>query len=660
MKSSLSLRLLIWFILLSLLPLIIFAFHTYQENANKIHESVLSKLSESSRLQKRYIENWFNYRYSDISSWSQSMYSKNFMTYLIESKKQSSLRTKDFIKSYPYTRLVEQFEKEFINIKKNYEHVHDILFIDKDGDILYSVSKESDLGTNIVKGIYSSTRFCKTVKETIDDKGVHYSDIEYYEPSESTLASFLTAPLFDERGNFMGVFVIQLKLYNLFSIFNFKEGYKSYIVGEDNLLRTDISKEKRALDFKVDPSMFMDTQKSYLSDLDKHFSGIRNRINIFGVEWVLINEVQGTIALESKKEFATSLFMFLFFLSIIIFIVARYISLQITRPLKMLVEASLDISKGKREPLEYSGEDDEVGKLSAAFNKMIESLANNEYLLVKKSKELAFSKEELQEYTHKLEERITHEVRLNSLQQRQLFNQTRLAQMGEMISMIAHQWRQPLGAIASTAIDLKLQLELEKFDLSSPQERESCQNYFTDSLASIELFTKNLTTTIDDFRDFYKPNKEVSLVEIQETIKKVLSIADSSLKTHNITLHQEYSNSKKINIYENEIMQVLLNILTNAKDNFILKNIENATIWISVLDTKDGIRLEILDNGGGVDYEIIEKIFDPYFSTKHEKNGTGLGLYMSKIIIQEHHNGTISAKNIDAGVSFTIELKEEL
>ncbi len=248
---------------------------------------------------------------------------------------------------------------------------------------------------------------------------------------------------------------------------------------------------------------------------------------------------------------------------------------------------------------------------------------------------------------------------LKCKQEQHLIKQYRLAQMGEMISMIAHQWRQPLGAIASTSIDMKLQIELDLYDLEEKKGRESCQTYFSARLSDIEGLTQSLTTTIDDFRDFYKPNKVTKTVDIKEPIQKALNIIKNSLEINNILIVEEYMSSKKLQLLDSEIMQVILNIFKNAEDNFKIKDSRDATIWIQTKDTNDGVALDICDNGGGIDEEIIKKIFDPYFSTKYDKNGTGLGLYMSKMIIEDHHNGSLSAANKDDGVCFTIELQSE-
>ena len=237
-------------------------------------------------------------------------------------------------------------------------------------------------------------------------------------------------------------------------------------------------------------------------------------------------------------------------------------------------------------------------------------------------------------------------------QRQQLIAQSRLAQMGEMISMIAHQWRQPLAAISTSAINLKLKLELEDFDFYTKAGVDESSEYILKRLENIDGFVHNLTTTIDDFRNFYKPNKDSVLISFEEVISKALNIIQASLDNDNIELVYNYNSKKKLEMYTSEMMQVLLNVLQNAQDNFKEKEIENPQIILSI----DEKSLTVCDNGGGIQEDIIEKIFDPYFSTKDEKNGTGLGLYMSKTIVEEHHKGKLTVRNKNGGVCFMIEL----
>ncbi len=244
-------------------------------------------------------------------------------------------------------------------------------------------------------------------------------------------------------------------------------------------------------------------------------------------------------------------------------------------------------------------------------------------------------------------------------QERLIIQQSRLAQMGEMLSMIAHQWRQPLSAISATLIDLKLQSELESYNLEDTEEAKEYQTYVNERIENINEFVQSLSHTIDDFRNFFKPDKKIDHVFFTKPLTKALDIIKPSLEADKIEIIQECSIcNKKASIYSNELMQVILSILKNSQDNFKDKKIENPKIFISCkcATDKNKVVLQISDNGGGIQNNIINKIFDPYFSTKTEKNGTGLGLYMSKIIIEEHHKGKLYVENTDIGACFSIEL----
>lgn len=259
------------------------------------------------------------------------------------------------------------------------------------------------------------------------------------------------------------------------------------------------------------------------------------------------------------------------------------------------------------------------------------------------------------EKTKKLQQavvKINEESEKRVVQEKRLIEQSRLAQMGEMISMIAHQWRQPLSAISTTALDVEVKLELGVYDLETPEGKDECQDYILEKLESISGFVQNLTSTIDDFRNFYKPNKLSTQVELSDVVQKALNIINAQLNNTKIEVIKEFNSKEVLEIYDSEMMQVIINILQNAKDNFVEKEIANPQIKIST----DKNVITIVDNGGGIPEDIIDKIFDPYFSTKDEKNGTGLGLYMSKTIVENHHNGKLIASNKDGGTCFTIEV----
>ena len=232
----------------------------------------------------------------------------------------------------------------------------------------------------------------------------------------------------------------------------------------------------------------------------------------------------------------------------------------------------------------------------------------------------------------------------NKKNQEMIQQQSRLAQMGEMISMIAHQWRQPLAAISSTSASIKLKSTLNKLDNNTAIK-------LADNLLS---YSHHLSSTIDDFRDFFKSNKHKSNVVYNQLIQDVLNIVEVSIVNKNITLVKNLQSDTVFYTYPNELKQVILNLIKNAEDAVLTKRVQNPTITIQ---TKDNI-LTISDNGGGVAKDIMDKIFDPYFSTKKNLNGTGLGLYMSKIIIEDHCSGKLTVENDKKGAVFSIKLGE--
>jgi signal transduction histidine kinase len=219
-----------------------------------------------------------------------------------------------------------------------------------------------------------------------------------------------------------------------------------------------------------------------------------------------------------------------------------------------------------------------------------------------------------------------------------MFTQSRQAQMGEMISMIAHQWRQPLNAI-SAAINV---IKLKAF-------KKDCN--FLDITDKIQTQINYLSSTINDFRDFFKPQKEKRITNFKKIVEKALILIGDSLKNKNIEVKLNIKEVKDFLSYENELIQVVLNLFKNAEDILVEKNIKNPQIIVDI--DKDILSIE--DNAGGIPEDIIEHIFDPYFSTK-DKNGTGLGLYMSKIIVEEHCNGELKVENTKQGAKFTIRL----
>lgn len=229
-----------------------------------------------------------------------------------------------------------------------------------------------------------------------------------------------------------------------------------------------------------------------------------------------------------------------------------------------------------------------------------------------------------------------------------LIAQSRLAAMGEMIGMIAHQWRQPLNIISMNANNMILDITLDELDISEVEEYSH----------NIQIQTENLSKTIDDFRNFFKPDKSIVKIKLQDIIKETYKIVKDNLRSNDIAFNTSYKSESEIDACPRELMQVFVSIINNSKDAIIQKKHKDAKIDVNIYEDENYVITDICDNGGGIDMEILPKIFDPYFTTKDETMGTGLGLYMSKMIIDNHFNGSIEAYNENEGVCIRVSLSK--
>ena len=265
----------------------------------------------------------------------------------------------------------------------------------------------------------------------------------------------------------------------------------------------------------------------------------------------------------------------------------------------------------------------------------------------------------LEEANSYLEHKIKLEMSENEKKNAIIFHQSKLVSMGEMIGNIAHQWRQPLSTISTIASGLCLQMDLGKLDEEEAQEK----------LRHIVMTTRHLSHTIDDFRNFYKVDKSKSYFNLSRSIKKCLSILNAAIMINqiNVVLHMD----EKLEYYglENEFIQAILNIISNAKDALKdeLTNEEERFIFIDLYHKDQQIYLSIKDNAKGISDEILPQIFEQNFTTKEEEGGTGIGLFMTKEIIENHMKAIIKVENCEytynnknyKGVKFLFVLDKE-
>ncbi len=228
--------------------------------------------------------------------------------------------------------------------------------------------------------------------------------------------------------------------------------------------------------------------------------------------------------------------------------------------------------------------------------------------------------------------------------------QSKQAVMGEMISMIAHQWRQPLSTVTLNISNL----QVKKLLGEDIQEEE-----LDKALENISDTVVYLSETIDDFQTYFRPDKELSAVDINELIEKAISFVKPRLRKTEVEIKFFQQQRLIVNTYANEVVQVLLNIINNAIDELIERKIKYPQVTINVFNREKEVAISIADNAGGIPLENLETIFEPYFSTKG-KNGTGLGLYMSQMIMQKQFHTNIDVRSSNYGSIFTIVVPKKL
>ena len=224
-----------------------------------------------------------------------------------------------------------------------------------------------------------------------------------------------------------------------------------------------------------------------------------------------------------------------------------------------------------------------------------------------------------------------------------------MAAMGEMIANIAHQWRQPLSIISLHLANLQIKIAKNKVT----------NEFLEQFIEKISKNIDNMNHTIEDFSNFFKPNRPKEEFEVNALIKESLHIIEKPLRDNDITVSFDPVKDMFFTGYKNNLLQVLINIINNSKDAIGMNNIKDGKISIKTYQKDDTFIINISDNGGGIPEDILNRVFEPYFTTKFKSEGTGIGLYMCKTIIEESLHGSIKLKNINNGILCTIKLNME-
>lgn len=293
---------------------------------------------------------------------------------------------------------------------------------------------------------------------------------------------------------------------------------------------------------------------------------------------------------------------------------------------------------------------DELTAISKNINRLALAVQERESSLKQSQSELLRTQDALKRLNQHLQEEVIKQIEEIRHKDDILIQQSKHAAMGEMISNIAHQWRQPLNTLGLNIQDILDAYEYKELD----------QAYLEDITSKSMDLIHHMSKTIDDFRNFFAPQKEKKPFGIMGMLKDVRTLVDAQLKNHGIMLEISGEDGMILG-FSNELMQVVINIINNAKDALDAHPPESGgKIEVNVFQESEAAVIRICDNGGGIDPEIIQKVFEPYFTTKFKSQGTGIGLYMSKTIVEKNMHGSLDAANEGDGACFTIRLPKNV
>jgi signal transduction histidine kinase len=281
---------------------------------------------------------------------------------------------------------------------------------------------------------------------------------------------------------------------------------------------------------------------------------------------------------------------------------------------------------------------------------LIKPLESEQFIYqISKNLHNLYLQNQIKEYHLNLEQRVSSQVEELREKDKILIQQTKLATMGEMMDIIAHQWKQPINIIAMNT-SLIWELYGEYSVPIDPKDIEKCYT-------SVNIQVKHLVKTLDDFRKFFRPNEAIETISLKTLLDSVLILIHDDLIKNLITVDVDCDEAIKLEINVSEIKHIFINLINNSKDAFNQNDIKNRKITISCKKNKNKVNVEVTDNAGGIPKNIIGKIFEPNFTTKGETGGTGIGLYMSRFIAKKN-SATIDVQNVKKGASFTLKFQE--
>ncbi len=624
-------------ILLTVFSLILLSLVTTYIANEKTKEALIQKnysaLTGARNIKKYFIEAFFNEKISDIKILAKSQDVKNIVSDMNLAYNDLKIKKSDpFLIKHPLVKKITKKYESFFHKYLELYGYYDIFIIGINGQVLYTVNKESDYGKNLSNSYLKNSGLGQVYKKALRNKRPTFVDMEPYKPSKNEPAMFLATPV-KINGEVKAVLAFQISDKAINNVMQYRNNYEKtqedYLVGHDGLMRSDSYFDKKNRSLRASFASPENGSVNTAATVEA-LAGISNTKIIIGFDgkpalssysyikvgedfsWAILSEIKLKEVLKTTYSISKAIIISSVITLIIILIITLImINLSVIRPINKInttilqIEAKNDLTIRTNENAPY-----ELSIIAKSLNHMMNEIDKKDKLIVK---------------------------------------QSRLAAMGEMISMIAHQWRQPLTGMGMTTNNLLFDIELEEID---PKK-------FKENLEIINTQINFLSNTIDNFKNFFKTTKRAEKIDINSVIDESLLIIQNSIKNENINIQLNTKKSVSAITKKSELMQIILNLIKNAMDAYRDSNIEKKDITIALNETSSNITIKIDDNAGGIPIKIIDKIFEPYFSTKKNKNGTGLGLYMSKMIVEDHLRGELFVKSENGSTTFSVILPKK-
>ena len=621
-------------ILIVLIVVIIVSTFAYI-SIHKITELLIKKnyasLIISRDIKKQQIKDFFSERVGNIDVLAKSS-DINVLINALNDYLNSTPLSKKNLSNSVMKSIVSPHQTFLNNFRKQYGYMDILIICANQGRILYTQTNNSDLGVNVTSDAFKNSGLFEVWKKVLTLKKVVLVDMKPYREIGDESVMFIGAPVYIEN-KLKAVLVFQISKTGLSKIMNFREGYgvtqEDYLVGSDSLMRSDSYLCKSI--YTIDNSLKKSSDEKCVIRARKEVlrGGVANKMlmNYNGnqvlsaysplvihddLNWSILSEIDESEAMIVPHQIRdTIIFYSVLFILIIVMIILFVIY-------KMFKYEKNEAKKTK--------------KMNQNLLKMNKELEESEYQVILQNEQL--------------EIKVDRVMERNKENQLLLFQQSKMAAMGEMIGNIAHQWRQPLNALSALNVRLGMKFEVGKLSDKEMLLFEEKSNNLIQRMSS----------TIDDFRKFFYPNKSSELFRVDLAIKEAIGFIKTSYQVNNIKLINYTSSKIEITNHRNELIQVLLNIFNNSKDAIKGFNPKNGVVLVDVMVSENSLIITIQDNGGGINQEVIDRVFEPYFTTKFQDEGTGIGLYMSKMIIEESMNGYLKLENSENGVLTTIKL----